>query len=343
MSDDISVKNTKNEILEAYHEALKQLKESKKMSRQEEKIQEERKEIIANASEQTTDIIVKGLAELKLSIVRSLEELEEKLLSSQKRLLSLQQAIEFQTTELSELHEIKVNTDTLAALLAAQKARKEAFEAEITEKRAILEQDMTEKRAAWKKEQEEQFSIQKEQELLLKKTRQREEEEYLYQRDITRQKEKDAYEAQKQALEKELIDKRLALEIEFKAREAHIIENEQTLSQLHERTEKFPQELQKAIDDTEKAVMDRLSFKYDYEAKLMQKEVEGERKLYQQMIAALEAKVKHLEEQAHQAAEKANQANLQVQDIAVKAIEGASYQRYSTSYIDKQTETTTKM
>ena len=39
-------------------------------------------------------------------------------------------------------------------------------------------------------------------------------------------------------------------------------------------------ELQKAIQETDKSVTERLKFKYDYETKLAQKEVEGDRKLY---------------------------------------------------------------
>jgi len=57
------------------------------------------------------------------------------------------------------------------------------------------------------------------------------------------------------------------------------------------------------------------------------KEVEGERKLNQQIIAALEKKIKEQEELIHQLTEKANEAGRQVQDIAIKAIEGASMQR----------------
>ena len=58
------------------------------------------------------------------------------------------------------------------------------------------------------------------------------------------------------------------------------------------------------------------------------------------MITALEAKVAHLEAQENQLTDKTNQANLQVQDIAVKAIEGASRQRYMGNYLEKTLEQT---
>ena len=139
-------------------------------------------------------------------------------------------------------------------------------------------------------------------------------------------------------LDKELVSKRAALEQEFATREAHIMSQEQEFHALKQKADQFPEELQKAIQDTTTNVTERLTFKFDYEAKLAQKEVEGERKLFQQMIAALEEKVGHLESQAKHLSDKTNQANLQVQDIAVKAIESASLQRFIPSYNEKTTE-----
>lgn len=338
MTDEISTKNTKNEILEAYHEALEQLKMANKASKQEIKRVEEKRETISKAGSQSTGDIVKGIATLKLSLVRSLEEIEEQLLASHKQLTTLQQAIEIQSKELTDLHEIKMNADSLAALIHAQKEKSISFDKEMKERSISFEQEMAQKRALWKKEQDEFELSRKEDEQQMKKSRQREEDEYSYQRDLTRQKERDQYSLEKELLEKELISKRSALEQEFAAREAKIVNQEQEFQVLKQKAEQFPEELQKAIQDTTASVTERLTFKFDYEAKLAQKEVEGERKLLQQMIVALEAKVAHLESQAKHLSDKTNQANLQVQDIAVKAIESASLQRFIPGYNEKPTE-----
>ena len=145
MADDISTKNTKNEILEAYHEALQQLKETKKTGKQELKVAEEKKETVVAATNQTTDVIFKNIAELKLSLVRSLEDIGEKLLSSHKKLTTLQQAIDIQTKDLADIHEIKINADTLAALLAAQKEKSAVFEKDIKDRQQIFEQDVVQR------------------------------------------------------------------------------------------------------------------------------------------------------------------------------------------------------
>ncbi|NDH69578.1 MAG: hypothetical protein EBY22_17130, partial [Gammaproteobacteria bacterium] len=128
------------------------------------------------------------------------------------------------------------------------------------------------------------------------------------------------------------------LEQEFATREATIVVQEQEFNHLKQKAEKFPEELQNSIQDTSNTVIERLTFKFDYETKLAQKEVEGERKLFQQMITALEAKVMQLESQAKHLSDKTNQANLQVQDIAVKAIESASMQRFMPNYSEKPVE-----
>ena len=120
----------------------------------------------------------------------------------------------------------------------------------------------------------------------------------------------------------------MALEQEFKIREEKLAAAEKELIVLKETVQNFPTEKQQAILDSENNLTQRLNFKYEYEAKLTQTEIEGERKLYQQTIANLEAKVAKLETQIGQFTERANQANIQVQDIAIKAIDGASRQRY---------------
>ena len=339
MTEEISTKNTKNEILEAYFEVLEKLKETKTESRFEQKILEENKEILSVVSLQTSDEIVKNLAELKLSLVKSVEEIEGKLLSSYKNFSNLQKAVGIQTKELNDLYEIKVTADTLAALLIAQKEKNLSFEKEMHEKQQSLEQEIIQKRLFWKKEQDDFEMNRKEQESQIKKIRQREEEEYIYKRDLSRQKDRDQYTAEKSALEKELLIKRIDFEKEFEIRENKIVAHEQEFNSMKDKIEKFSLELQKIILETETSVTDKLKFKYDYEAKLTQKEVDGERKLFEQMIAGLEAKVKHLEIQTRELTEKTSQANLQVQDIAVKAIDGASRQRYVVgNYLERPAE-----
>ena len=314
MEPEISAKNTKNEILDAYNALLKKIKEQKPVDRQVEKEKVEKKEIVETAARNSVETIVKGLADLKLAITKALDDMEQQLIGESKRLQGIRQAIEIEQKNLEEIHEIRADADSLAALLLAQKEKKQTFEAEIEQKRGDFEAEMVQKRLLWKKEREEE----------VKKARQREEEEYSYNRQLQRKKDQDAYAASKAVLEKELEDKRQTLERSWSERESALAAREKELADLKARVESFPKELEKAVRDTEKAVTERLQFTFKHEAEIGVREREGERKLSQQIIASLEAKIKEQDELIRQLTQKANEAGLQVQSIAIKAIEGAS-------------------
>ncbi|MGA1875645.1 MAG: hypothetical protein ACMUIA_08550 [bacterium] len=335
---EVSASSTKSEILEAYRELSERIKEQKPVDRQAEKKREDEARMVKDASQLSSERIIKGLADIKLEIGKSMDTLEEKLLAQYKNLSELQQALDIEKRELEEVHEIKVNADSLAALLAAQKEKKADFEAEMEQKRNDFESEMSEKRLQWKKEQESFELAKKDREAQLKKERSREEEEYSYNLQLKRKKERDAYEAGKAALEKELADKKAVVEKELadkKAtmekdlaeRESVIKTKEKELTELRAQVDAFPRQLEKAVKDTEKAVMEGLEIKYKHEAELAARVIEGERKLHEQTAASLEAKIKDLEEQIRQSTQRANEAGKQVQNIALKAIEGASTQR----------------
>lgn len=330
---EVSGKSTKNEILKAYNELLAKIKYEKPLDRQEEGKKEKEGRIVKDASQNSTEKIVKGLAEIKLEIGNSLDTLEERLISEFKKLTELQQAIEIEQKDLENIHEIKVCADGLAALLQAQKEKRLQFEREMEEKKNIFETEMAQKRLQWKKEQDDFELSRKEKDLRLKKEREREEEEYTYALQLKRKKDNDSYEAKRSALEKELNEKRATVERELSDREAFLSSKEKELEDLKAQVAEFPKQLEKAIKDTEKSVMEKLEFTYKHQAELAAKEIEGERKLNKQLISALEAKIKEQDEYISQLTQKADQAGKQVQNIAIKAIEGASSQRiFSKNY-----------
>jgi len=338
-TSDISAKNTKNEIFEAYQEVLQQLKESKKTNQLAVQPKPSEQVILNRAAQQTPDGIINDIAGLKLLIGKSLEGLENQLLHEQKKLTELQQAITLKTEELEEAYGIQKNADTLAALLQAHQQRKETFEKEMLKQQAILDQEITQKRSQWKKEQEAAESYQKELALTQKTMRQREEEAYVYKRDMERQKNHDQYTSEKQALEKELLEQRALLEKDYAEREAKIQIKEQEFESFKSEVEIFPVKLKQAVEETEQSVTNRLQFQYDHEIKLMQKEMESEQKLYHQRVTGLEAKIAQQEQHIKELTESAHHAGRQVQEIALKAIEGAARQpTYPSHYLDKSLE-----
>ena len=324
---EISSKNTKSEILQAYNEILEKIQEEKAPDRVTEKRKVEEKKIVREATQNSVERIVKDIAEIKLEVGKALDSLEERLITEFKKLTELQKAIEIEKKELEEIHDIKVNADSLAALLQAQKEQKARFEKETEEKRVAFETEMAQKRLQWKKEQEDYELSKKERDLRIKKEREREEEEYTYALKLKRKKDNDGYEEKKTAMEKELVDKKAVIEKELSEREGLLSTREKEFEDLKSEVAEFPKRIEKAIKDTEQSVTQRLESQYKHEADLAAKEIEGERKLNTQIISALEAKIKEQEAYIRQLTQKADDAGKQVQNIAIKALEGASSQR----------------
>jgi len=324
---EISSKSTKSEILQAYNEILGKIQQEKTPDRMLERKSVEEKKIVKEATQNSIERIVKDIAEIKLEVGKALDSLEGRLITEFKKLSELQKAIEIEKKELEEIHEIKVNADSLAALLQAHKEKKSQFEKETEEKRLAFETEMIQKRLQWKKEQEDYELSKKERDVRIKKEREREEEEYTYALKLKRKKDNDGYEEKKTAMEKELADKKATVEKELSEREILLSTREKEFEDLKSEVAEFPKRIEKAIKDTEQSVAQRLESQYKHEADLAAKEIEGEGKLNNQIISALETKIKEQEAYIRQLTQKADDAGKQVQNIAIKALEGASSQR----------------
>ena len=83
---------------------------------------------------------------------------------------------------------------------------------------------------------------------------------------------------------------------------------------------------------------ERLHREHQYQLDLLLKEREGDQKLSEQTIQSLESKLLVQEKLLKEMGEKTNRSLTQVQDIALKAIEGASahYSREKHSMVPKE-------
>jgi hypothetical protein len=332
---ELSTKSTKNEILKAYNDLMKKVETQKEDNPKAEKEKTEKNEIVQKASGHSVDKIIKEIASLKLEIAGSLDKVEDSLLTEFKKLREVQEAIAIEKKQLEDLYGISANADSFAAMILAQKEKKELFEREMAEKKESLENDLSkrkhqleeeieQKRAAWAKEKKEKEEERKEQEQDLKKSRVREEEEYAYNLTTKRKKEENEYNAKKSAQEKELGERKAAFEKEIKEREENILAREQEYKELKERASKFPAELETALKNKEAEITERLTTKYNFEKELQAKSVEGELRLKDQTIKTLDLKIKDMETLIKQLGQKADEASLNVKDIAIRAIDSSS-------------------
>ena len=124
--------------------------------------------------------------------------------------------------------------------------------------------------------------------------------------------------------EKKNQERQETLEKGWQQREAALKEHEEELVRLRRDAESFPVRLRSEADDAALRARQETGARFEQELLVLKKDAEGEKRLAELRIRALEETV------AHQAAQIATlekylaEAKQQVQDIAVKAIEGAS-------------------
>lgn len=339
MEPDISMKNTKSEILSAYEEALKKLKEKKTEEPKKEQERQKQDGLVKLAGSLSYDKINKDVVGLKTEIATTLDKLNESFIAEFCKFEDLQQAIQIEKKNLEDLYQLSATTDSLAAMLTAQKEKREQFEQEMVAKKAEMEaaikqakaefdEEMAEKKLQWKKEQEINQARQKEEAEALQKKRAREEEEYQYNLKQLRKKETDVYEEKKQKLEKELTDKKALFEKEYAEREASLKAAEKELQELRAKNVAFPTELEKAVAAAVKANTEKLQAEFKFATDLRAKETDGELKLRDQIIDTLKAKIKDLEIFTKELTQKTATAESSVKDIAIKAIESSGKMHY---------------
>lgn len=114
------------------------------------------------------------------------------------------------------------------------------------------------------------------------------------------------------------------MERDLQEREKIIVSQENELAELKKRTAAFPKEMEAAVGKAIKETADRLNLESKNREELLKKEFSGEKNVLTTRIESLEKLAKEQGEQIARLGLQLEKAYQQVQDIAVKTIEGAS-------------------
>jgi hypothetical protein len=330
-----SLLNTKKELLDAYQNAVKQLEEKSKAELRPQAIIETKKrsETIQKADELTVDAIVGASVSLKTETNKLLASLVERLETEIRKYGTLQEAVEAKKAELSEVYEIEKSATTLAALIESQRQKRQEFEDQVSQEKERLMAEIQETRAKWDEEVKTREAALKEKALADQKARDREREEYLYQFKREQKLEKDKVEDLRSNLEKELKDKKETVEMELSRREALIADKEAEFAALREKVARMPQDIEAAAAQAWKEAGENYRAQLKNREEILSRDAEGERNVLNTRIALLEKVTAEQNEKIKELSEKLDLAYQKVQDVALKAIEGASQ---SKSYVDLQ-------
>lgn len=328
----VTMSNTKKEMLEAYYTVKKQLQEREKQALDAEKArkQMEKKIAEATADAEASQDPLQRLYRLKGDIGRELTTVAEKFEQEIDTYRKIQAALKEKQAELNTLYEIETAASDLAALIEAQQAKKMAFEQEMESRKKAHEEEMQAMRAKWDKEKAEREQAAREQVEAVKKQRQREKEEYEYNFAREKEQRKNALEDEMRALENEIDQKRKDFEqdrnrqsSELEAREKSITEKESEMARLQKEVETFPQKLNTDVQKAVTATTERLTSDFEKAKKLLEAQHEGETNVLKSKIEYLEKLVSSQEAQMVQLAKRHEQAYEKVQDIANRAVASA--------------------
>jgi hypothetical protein len=329
----LSMKNTKRELLEAYEDAMAQLREKAQTQLKPEQTIQAKKDaqVVAAASGLSADKVSQGIGQLRNEVNKMLSELAEKLTDEVQRFETTQRAIAIKERELKDVYEIERSAATLAALIESQHEKSEAFEDEMAEKREALTLEIETLRQRADKERSERQAEAKDWEQQQARQRKRQEEEYRYAFEREKQLARDKFEdekarllAENEAIASQTRTMKEQTEKELQEREQRLAEREGELESLQAQVQAFPERLEAAVAKAVKETTERAQIEAKYRQELMEKEFEGERNVLTSRIQSLEKTVREQSEQIARLAQQQEAAYQKVQDVAVKAIEGAS-------------------
>jgi len=261
----------------------------------------------------TVEGVVQRISGLGLEISKALSDVSGKLVEEVERLSTVREAVSLERAELERLHKIDVAATALDQLVQDHAREKERLEAEIAAQRA-----------AWEEETGNAERERKEQEDGLKKARAREIEEYEYKKNLERKKNQDKYEEDQRLQEKKNKERQETLEKSWQQRETALKEQEQELLRLRKEAQEFPETVKTESEKAAVLAAKAAEQKFEQEILLLKKEADTEKRLSSLQVKTLEETIARQAAQITALQKQVDEAKQQVQDIAVKAIEGAS-------------------
>lgn len=261
----------------------------------------------------TVEGVVQGISGLGLEISKALADVSTKLVEEVEQLSAVREAVNLERVELERLHKIDVAATALDQMVQDYGHEKERLEAEIAAQRS-----------AWEEETVNVERERKEQEEALKKARAREIEEYEYKKNLERKKAQDKYEEDQRLQEKKNKERQETLEKNWQQRETALKDQEQELLRLRKEAQEFPETVKTESDKAAVLAAKTAEQKFEQEILLLKKEAETEKRLASLQVKTLEDTISRQAAQIEALQKQVEEAKQQVQDIAVKAIEGAS-------------------
>ena len=298
-NEEITLKNTKAEILEALNAALEREKDMAKVKYEPEKEEKTKK--------------------IEKAIQVSKENVEKKIFSDEfnNKFRDLEIAIEAEEEKLKELYGIEKELNNLVVVINAGKDYMVELEYNKKIRTEELNNNIKELEEMYKAKKEE---LEKEYEVNAKKLkteRDREIEEYNYKLKREREISNNKWEDEKLQRENNLSKK----EKEINELLEEATANAEHVKELENKVDNIPTLLEKEYTRGRKEIAEELKKEYNYETELLKKDFQNTIDRQTDKILSLQEDVKKLNEEKVSLQEKLDQAYNQIKDMATKTVE----------------------
>jgi hypothetical protein len=330
-------KNTKAEILAAYNQLADEKKaletEAKNIQKQPAPIATPSAKVVpaepkvtmnAGSSQDKITNTIASLDSIQLGFGAAVSQLSEKLTTEAAKLSEIRAGVTAEITDLQTLHGLAVDEDTFEELIENYETSSKAFGEELRTRQEAQQQEVQTLTKTWSKEQEQNGITVKERVELDRKNNQREVQEYKYSLDLARKIDREQHEQQQSGLYYELAETIEAQEKAWTEKELTIAEREKLFHEAKDKVAAFVQDKEKAIEKAKAEGKGIANWQAKIKSDLYSKEVEGQKRFYDGRIESLENTISNQGERLNSLSKQLEAALKQVQDLAVKAIEGSA-------------------
>jgi len=274
----------------------------------------------------TKTTVIQSLGQLSKQFNTALSQLSSNLLIEASQLTEVSTKVETENGYLETLYDLKITDQSLNDLLKQYTENSEQYQQTLQQQGETSEKAWTEKNQTWQTEIEATKQRLKEQEAAYDKDQQRNEQEYKYDLSLQRDTSEETYQKQQQQLQQIIVETEEQRQQAWKQRETALAERERQFKDNQTKVESFPKDLEAAIkkakDQGIGIALNQTKIKTDLAAK----EFAGEEQIYQLQIQALETQAAEQTTQLNKLSKQLEATQKQAQELAVKAIEGASSQ-----------------
>lgn len=298
-NEEISLKNTKAEILDALNAALEREKNMAKVKYEPEKEEKAKK--------------------VEKAIETSKENVDKKIFSEElnNKFKDLELAIEAEEEKLKNLYGIEKELNNLVVVINAGKDYMNDLEYSKKEKTEELNNNIKELEKVYQTKKDELNQEYEQYAKKLKIERDRELEEYNYKTKREREISNNKWEDEKKEREINLAKK----ESELNKLLDEASENAEHLKELEDKVKDIPDLLEKEYNRGKKEITEELKKEHDYEIELLKKDFQNTIDRQNDKILALQEIVKKSDEEKNSLQNKLDQAYNQIKEMATKTVE----------------------